>query len=735
MTLTHLPGAPTVRGRAAFLTMAPLALAGLFGLLQPAFAGSAGFARASAPPQEAPAVEPARTERSYPYGSLSFVEGDVWHQRADDFGANEAERNSPFLPGDRIWTRRPGQVELRFAGQVTAWMDEETKLDYVGGDSPHRLGFWTGSLVVLRGEDGQVVVETPGGTLTPQGAGEFRTDLLEDGRTVQFVVIEGVATVTSDAGSVLVSAGQRTISASGTAPAPAEDFQLRDGFLAWTEDRRGLMLAAADLPPDALPEEVREHTRDLHGHGRWHQDHVLGWVWYPAVDSAWAPYRAGHWSHTPFGYTWISYDSWGWAPFHYGRWGHGPYGWYWVPGSVWSPAWVSWAYGPAWVGWTPLNYYGYPVYYYGNPYRYGYHPYDGHAGPPGIAGGGKRRGQVVGQAVARSGRRARGRAVPRAWSFTRRDAMGGRASRTRLAASRLGDAREARVLARGAVLDRGLRERGRNTTGMIRSTRATTRRLANTRPAGGTTRAVGRELASQRIARPLGAARARSRDTVAASRGGAARLATGTRGGVRSDRPVTSSSRSRPAARSRPAPSASAGRPSATRRPSSVRPAPRGRAGAGRPTATRRPSGSAARPSGSRPSASRPSSSGARSRPSGGRPSASRPSSSGARSRPSGGRPSASRPSSSGARSRPSGGRPSASRPSSSGARSRPSGGRPSASRPSSSGARSRPSGGRPSASRPSGSAQSRPSAGSRPSSSRPSASGNRPSSSRRPNS
>ena len=56
------------------------------------------------------------TGRSYAYGNLSIVDGDVWHQRADDFGAHEAERGSPFLPGDRIWTREPGQVELRFAG-------------------------------------------------------------------------------------------------------------------------------------------------------------------------------------------------------------------------------------------------------------------------------------------------------------------------------------------------------------------------------------------------------------------------------------------------------------------------------------------------------------------------------------------------------------------------------------------------------------------------------------------
>ena len=313
------------------------------------------------------------TGRSYAYGNLSIVDGDVWHQRADDFGAHEAERGSPFLPGDRIWTREPGQVELRFAGRVTAWMDQATKLDYVEGDSPHRLGFWTGSLIVWIGGDADVVVETPGGTFSPQGEGEYRTDLLEDGRTVQFVVYSGIATVSTESGSVLVGAGQRTVASEGTAPAPPEEYLGNDHFYAWAEDRQRRFVTTAETHYDELPEEVREHAHDLDGHGRWHHDVHLGWVWYPTVTAGWAPYRLGRWAHTPFGLTWISYDPWGWAPYHYGRWGHGPLGWYWLPGSVWGPGWVSWSYGYDWVGWSPLGYYGYAVY----PFRgyYGHYGY------------------------------------------------------------------------------------------------------------------------------------------------------------------------------------------------------------------------------------------------------------------------------------------------------------------------------------------------------------------------
>ncbi len=646
-------------------------------------AGVLGLLLALGIPSAALAQSDEETGRSYAYGNLSIVDGDVWHQRADDFGAHEAERGSPFLPGDRIWTREPGQVELRFAGRVTAWMDQATKLDYVEGDSPHRLGFWTGSLIVWLGGDAEVVVETPGGTFSPQGEGEYRTDLLEDGRTVQFVVYSGIATVSTESGSVLVGSGQRTVASEGAAPAPPEEYLGNDHFYAWAEDRQRRFVTTAETHYDELPEEVREHAPDLEGHGRWRHDVHLGWVWYPTVTAGWAPYRLGRWAHTPFGLTWISYDPWGWAPYHYGRWGHGPLGWYWLPGSVWGPGWVSWSYGYDWVGWSPLGYYGYAVYpfhgWYGN---YGWHG-SHYSNRPRV-----RRGQVLGKAV------PRGSVNRQAWSFTSRDAIGRPASRNRLAASTLRNVENARILSGGAVLDRGLRQRAIGETAMTRSAKATTRRLSNSRAptvarraAAGSTRTTSR---AQRVAVPRNAARARSarsayaaeRDRATLSRGAAGRdgsagsppasrsratsrgrattgpaaagRVTGRPSAARGGRATTGN---RPAAAPRPRASGRSG-DSGARRPSAVRPAsPRGGAtSAGRSGTSRaRPSGATrSRPSGasrSRPSAgsrARPST-GSRSRPSGA--SRSRPSA-GSRSRPSGA--SRSRPSAS-SRSRPSG--------------------------------------------------------------------------------
>ncbi len=617
--------------------------------------------------------------RSYAYGALSDVEGDVWLQRADDFGANEAEPNSPFLPGDRLWTREPGQAEVRFAGRVTAWLHERTKLDYVEGDEPHRLGFWTGSLLLRVGDDASVVVESPGGSLAPQSAGRFRLDVLEEGQGVRFVALEGIATVQSDAGSVVLATGQRTVSSADGAPSAPENIDGvdQDALMEWADSRDASRALSENVPYDELPDEVQEHVHDLQGHGHWRRDPHLGWAWYPTVAAGWAPYHYGRWAYTPFGHTWISYDPWGWAPYHYGRWGYGSTGWYWLPGSHWGPAWVSWAWGPDWIGWSPLGYYNRPV--------YGFHAVRG-----GFYGGGARPGTVVGRAVARG--EANRRARPRhGWSFADRSAMGRAGSRNRLDVSTARNLRDARVSGRGAVLDRNLRERAVGRTAIATSTASTVRNLSNARR-GAMVRDRRATAGAQRLAAPARSARSRA-----------------TAGPAPGTVPWTSGAASRSAPRAAPRATGNrlGGRPGASRtaRPPRPRAAPSG-GGARRPSSVRpssRPSSAAPRSRPSRPSSS-PSSAAPRSRPS-------RPSSAAPRSRPS-------RPSSAAPRSRPS-------RPSSAAPRSRPS--RPSSSsRPSSAAPRSRPS--RPSSAAP----RSRPS---RPSSAAPRSRPSRPSSSSRPRS
>jgi len=94
---------------------------------------------------------------------------------------------------------------------------------------------------------------------------------------------------------------------------------------------------------------------DLAPYGRWVGVGSYGRCFVPLVAAGWAPYVDGQWVYTDYGWTWVSNDPFGDVPFHYGSWTWAdPYGWIWVPGTVWAPAWVTWAYGDDYVGWAPI---------------------------------------------------------------------------------------------------------------------------------------------------------------------------------------------------------------------------------------------------------------------------------------------------------------------------------------------------------------------------------------------
>ena len=116
------------------------------------------------------------------------------------------------------------------------------------------------------------------------------------------------------------------------------------------------LLASARPAEGAVSVSVSFFHQELSPYGRWVVAGSYGDVWVPSgVASGWAPYVDGEWIWTDYGYTWVSADPWGDTPFHYGSWvWSDPYGWVWVPGTVWAPAWVTWAYTDDYIGWAPL---------------------------------------------------------------------------------------------------------------------------------------------------------------------------------------------------------------------------------------------------------------------------------------------------------------------------------------------------------------------------------------------
>jgi hypothetical protein len=91
-------------------------------------------------------------------------------------------------------------------------------------------------------------------------------------------------------------------------------------------------------------------------YGRWVVSEPYGEVWVPSgITSGWDPYWHGEWIWTECGWTWVSSDPWGDIPYHYGTWVWvSSYGWVWEPGTVWAPAWVTWAWTDDYIGWAPV---------------------------------------------------------------------------------------------------------------------------------------------------------------------------------------------------------------------------------------------------------------------------------------------------------------------------------------------------------------------------------------------
>jgi|GEM_PF-1089533 len=91
--------------------------------------------------------------------------------------------------------------------------------------------------------------------------------------------------------------------------------------------------------------------------GRWIEIDNGLLAWHPSrVSYRWAPYQAGRWIWTSYGWYWDSYEPFGDITYHYGRWYNDDYyGWLWIPDDQWGPAWVEWRYDDDYIGWAPLS--------------------------------------------------------------------------------------------------------------------------------------------------------------------------------------------------------------------------------------------------------------------------------------------------------------------------------------------------------------------------------------------
>lgn len=364
--------------------------------------------------------------QDYSSGRIRHVEGGTTLQRASEPAAEEAFRNLPFLPGDRIWTDDSGRAEFQFGGSSIVRLDERSKLDYVANEGERNGGrvvlrLWSGSLMLRSGDARgapDFEIETPGGLVETRGEAAARIDVAY-GET-RLSVYRGSASLDDGRRQLRLEAGEQIYARRGEEPEAPHRFERREGdaFARWDEEReRQIDWASAEADERYLPEEVAPYAVDLRSHGSWHFDVDIGYVWQPRVGAGWRPYLDGRWVWSPYGWTWVPNEIWGWAPSHYGRWGHSlGLGWYWMPGRTWSPAWVSWSYGNDYIGWCPRGRDDRPL--------------------------------VLGHAVPRGGRSP--------WTYTRRGDLGARDLPRRRVEIPEAEAQGQRIVERGHI-DRSLR--------------------------------------------------------------------------------------------------------------------------------------------------------------------------------------------------------------------------------------------------------------------------------------
>ena len=245
----------------------------------------------------------AAAQEDYRHGRIRDVEATVSLQREAEPGAEEAFPNSPFLPGDRVWTDARGRAEFQFPDGAILRLDSRGKLDYLTHDARGEkvaLKLWSGGLYLRTlGDRGgaAIEIETPAGFVEAFDRGTYRIDV--DAGETRLSVYEGEAVLDGGGRRVAVDAGERSYVRRGEEPERPQSFDRReeDEFAAWDRGRQSRE-TFVDGGRRYLPEELDAYSGELESNGAWRYEASVGYVWQPYVDVGWRPYTRGRWSWT-----------------------------------------------------------------------------------------------------------------------------------------------------------------------------------------------------------------------------------------------------------------------------------------------------------------------------------------------------------------------------------------------------------------------------------------------------
>lgn len=262
-------------------------------------------------------------------GRLAQINGSVSTHGAGATDWVDATINLPLTSGNAVWTQPGSGASVQIVDNLVA-LSEATELDLATLDNRQFIATEPQGEVFLDLRDvpsgDSYAITTPRGAVQLGGAGQYGIIAGDSATPTSISVISGSARIISGSFSLEVAAGQTALVTGGDVLQGSVGPLVRDSFLE-AHLRRPVRQSVE-------PQPVRYMTGGelLGGYGDWQPSPDYGQVWYPRVQSGWAPYREGSWAYVaPWGWTWVDNEPWGFAPFHYGRWAQFDGRWGWVP--------------------------------------------------------------------------------------------------------------------------------------------------------------------------------------------------------------------------------------------------------------------------------------------------------------------------------------------------------------------------------------------------------------------
>jgi hypothetical protein len=177
-------------------------------------------------------------------------------------------------------------------------------------------------------------VDTPAASIRTDLAGEYRISIF-NGRGVpetELAVVRGAAQLATDAGAMMVRAGERSTALDNVAPSAPSSFNSArfDAFDRWTAQRQDAWLGSTSTR--YLPQDVQMYAGTFDRYGTWGTDPQCETC---GIRPCQTP--GGQYAQRLLGlprFVRLVLDrigSWVWPTHHWGRWGFARNRWFWIP--------------------------------------------------------------------------------------------------------------------------------------------------------------------------------------------------------------------------------------------------------------------------------------------------------------------------------------------------------------------------------------------------------------------